>query len=125
MLCILLGAYHSVLLCRFLSVFWGERVIMNAAKMNGMLKFIGGRPMLILRDHTEGRIKVYLGGKWVATAIPGHLMGLDCEAVLLGCSDEGYDFEERTTWGGVACALSEFQQTGDVPCMDADGFICE
>ena len=29
MLCILLGAYHSVLLCRFLSVFWGERVIMN------------------------------------------------------------------------------------------------
>jgi hypothetical protein len=98
---------------------------MNAAKMNGMLKFIGGRPMLILRDHTEGRIKVYLGGRWIMTVIPGHLIEQDCDAVLLGIGEEGYDIEERTTWGGVACALSEFQQTGDVPCMNADGFIYE
>ena len=98
---------------------------MTAQELFGMLKFVGGRPMLILRDHTAGRIKVFLKGAWVATVIPGELIGYDCDAVLLGCSDQGYDFEERTTWGGVACALSEFQQTGNVPCMDSDGFIYE
>ena len=98
---------------------------MNASHLFSSLRFVGGRPMLILRDHTEGRIKVFLGGKWVATAIPGHLLRLDCDAVLLGMSDEGYDFEERTTWGGIMVALSEFQQTGEVPCMDSEGFIYE
>ncbi len=97
--------------------------VMNAARLFSSLSFVGGKPMLILRDHTEGRIKVFLKSKWVATVIPGRLIGCDCEAVLLGAEEEGYFFEERTTWGGIMCALSEFQQTGEVPCMGEDGFI--
>ena len=73
----------------------------------------------------EGRVKVFMNGVWIMTVIPGHLMCLDCEAVLLGCEDQGQYCEERTTWGGVMCALSEFQQTGEVPCMDDNGFIYE
>ena len=96
---------------------------MNAARLFSMLAFVGGRPMLILRDHTEGRIKVFLNGKWSFTVIPGRLLELDCEAVLLGIDDEGFHDEERTTWGGVAFALSIFQQTGNVPCMTHDGFV--
>ena len=98
---------------------------MNASRLFTSLSFVGGRPMLILRDHTEGRIKVFLNGVWVATAGPGHLMDLDCEAFLLGREEEGHTFEERTTWGGIMVALSEFQKTGHVPCMDEDGFIYE
>jgi hypothetical protein len=98
---------------------------MDANRLNGMMRFVGGRPMLILRDHTEGRIKVHLAGVWAFTAIPGHLLGLDCEAVLLGCEDADQWEEERTTWGGVAHALSQFQQTGEIPTMDEDGFEYE
>ena len=93
---------------------------MNAARLNCMLRFVGGRPMLILRDHVEGRIKVFLRGVWSFTVCPGN--GYACEAVLLGCEDAGQYTEERTTWGGVAHALSMFQQTGEVPCMDKEGF---
>ena len=95
---------------------------MDANRMNHMLRFVGGRPMLILRDHVEGRVKVFLSGVWAFTVIPGELMGYDCDAVLLGCEDVGQYTEERTTWGGVAHALSTFQQTGQVPCMDEEGF---
>lgn len=98
---------------------------MNVSRLFSSLRFVGGRSMLILRDHTEGRIKVFLNGKWVATVIPGSVIMQDCDAVLLGMSDEGYDFEERTTWGGIMVALSEFQQTGEVPCMSSEGFIYE
>jgi hypothetical protein len=86
-----------------------------------MMRFVGGRPMLILRDHAEGRIKVYLKGEWAFTVIPGELMGYECDAVLLGKAQQD-GTEERTTWGGVAHALSQFQQTGEVPCMDSEGF---
>ena len=95
---------------------------MNADRLNGMLRFTGGRPMLILRDHTKGRIKVYLCGVWTFTVIPGELMDSEFDAVLLGCEDADQYAEERTTWGGVAHALSTFQQTGEVPCMDDEGF---
>jgi hypothetical protein len=96
---------------------------MNASRLFTSLRFVGGNPMLILRDHEDGRIKVFMNGKWIMTVIPGHLMCLGCEAVLLGVEDEGQFCEERTTWGGVMVALSEFQQTGEVPCMDTDGYI--
>lgn len=95
---------------------------MNARELNGMLRFVGGRPMLILRDHEAGRIKVFQGNVWIMTVIPGHLLGTGTECVLLGREDAGFYDEERTTWGGAAYALSELQQTGVVPCMDADGF---
>jgi len=102
---------------------------MNANQLNGMLRFTGGRPMLILRDHTKGRIKVFLCGVWSFTVIPrgAHSAtvsegGYDCDAMLLGCEDADQYAEERTTWGGVAHALSTFQQTGEVPCMDDEGF---
>ena len=97
---------------------------MDANQLNHMMRFKGGRPMLILRDHVGGRIKVFKGGLWIATVTPGHLMCLECEAVLLGCEHAGdeYCFEERTTYGGVAYALSSLQQTGFVPCMDSEGF---
>jgi hypothetical protein len=95
---------------------------MDANQLNHMLRFVGGRPMLILRDHAKGRIKVYLKGEWAFTVIPGELLCYECDAVLLGCEDAGQYAEERTTWGGVAHALSMFQQTGEVPCMDSEGF---
>ena len=98
---------------------------MFASQLFSSLSFVGGRPLLILRDHSEGRIKVFLEGKWVATVIPGHLLSLKCDAVLLGMEEEGYYFEERTTWGGIMYALSEFQQTGEVPPMDEEGFALE
>jgi hypothetical protein len=102
-----------------------ERLIMNAVRMFSNLRFVGGRPLLILRDHEAGRIKVFLEGVWAFTIIPGELLAVKCEAVLLGCWDAGYDNEERTTWDGVAFALSEFQQTGSVPCMTYEGFVFE
>lgn len=95
---------------------------MNARELNGMLRFVGGRPMLILRDHEDGRIKVLQSGRWILTVVPGHLLMDDCEAVLLGREEEGFYDEERTTWGGVAYALSMLQQTNTVPAMDEDGF---
>ena len=103
----------------------GEVIMLTAFQMSICLSFVGGRPMLLLQDHTKGRIKVFVRGVWSFTIIPGHLLHLDCEAVLLGCEDEGVYVEERTTWGGVAFALSEFQQTGEVPCMTHDGFVYE
>lgn len=96
---------------------------MNASRLFSSLSFVGGRPMLILRDHTAGRVKVYMGGKWIMTVIPGDVLAQECEAVLLGRDDEGYHVEERTTWGGIMVALSLFQQTGEVPCMGADGNV--
>jgi len=97
---------------------------MFAAQLFRSLSFVGGRPLLVLRDHEGGRIKVLLNGEWVATVIPGHLIGRgEVDAVLLGMDDAGYTFEERTSWGGIMCALSEFQQTGEVPVMDEDGFV--
>lgn len=98
---------------------------MNANQLNGMMRFVGGRPMLILRDRPQGRINVFLKGDWIFTVIPGELMELDCDAVLLGREDAGQYAEERTTWGGIAHALSTFQQTGEVPVMDEDGFEYE
>lgn len=75
---------------------------MSASSLFTSLRFVGGRPMLILRDHTEGRIKVFLKGVWVATVIPGPLMDLDCEAVLLGIEDDGY-YDHIGLHGIVVC----------------------
>jgi len=102
---------------------------MNAQTMFGMMQFVGGKPLLILRDHTAGRIKVFLSGKWIATIVPAHLLSEDTECVLIGyegCGVDGIEYaEERTTWGGAAFALSQFQQTGIVPTMDSEGFAVE
>ena len=95
---------------------------MNARELNGMLRVVGGRPMLILRDHAGGRIKVFQSGRWIFTVIPGHLMGSNAEAVLLGREDEGFYDEERSTWDGIAYALSVLQQTNTVPALDENGF---
>ena len=99
---------------------------MNAIKLSGMLQFVGGKPMLILRDHEEGRIKVFQSGVWIATVIPGPLMGeKTAEAILMGKEGDIAEDEERTTWGGVAWWLSEYQQSGTRTCMDEDGFPAE
>ena len=89
---------------------------MNARELNGMLRFAGGRPMLILRDHVGGRIKVFEGGKWAWTIIPGHLLGIREEVELL--EYEGAERQERCSWAKVAFMLSELQQTGDYPCAE-------
>jgi len=94
---------------------------MNARELTGMLRFAGGRDMLILRDHEAGRIKVYKKGEWIFTVIPGSLLGVRTECVLLGKAEQD-GVEERTTWGGAAYALSMFQQYGDIPAMDSGGF---
>jgi hypothetical protein len=95
---------------------------MNAIKLSGMLQFVGGKPMLILRDHEQGRIKVFKSGVWIATVGPGAVLGVDTEACLMGKEGDVEDVEERTTWGGVAWWLSEYQQHGTLTCMDEDGF---
>ena len=92
---------------------------MNARELNGMLRFSNQRPMLILRDHEGGRIKVLekRGGEefvWAWTVIPGHLLGIREEVELL--EYEGAERQERCSWGEVAFLLSELQQTGDYPC---------
>ena len=98
---------------------------MNARELTEWLQFVGGKPMLILRDHEGGRIKVFQSGEWIATVGPGSLLGLDEEAFFLGKTGDIEGCEERTTWGGIAALLSQYQQTGEVPVMDADGFIVE
>ena len=98
---------------------------MNAIKLSGMLQFVGGKPMLILRDHEEGRIKVFMGGVWIATVGPGAVLGVDTEACLMGKEGDVEDVEERTTWGGGAWWLSAYQQHGTLTCMDEDGFPSE
>ena len=96
---------------------------MNARELTSLLRFVGGRPMLILRDHDALRIRVYERGVWIFTVGEGRALGVQQEAFLLGveAADMGHH-EERSTWGGIAHALSMYQQHGEVPCMDEDGF---
>lgn len=96
---------------------------MNAQRLAGMLRFSNERPMLILRDHEEGRIKVFekVGNeyKWGFTLCPGHLMGHTADVEMLSCPDrEGYEYSERCSWGMATLILTELQQTGDYPCAE-------
>ena len=85
---------------------------MNAAQLTELLRFKGGMPYMILRDHEVGggRVKVYCGGKRVATAAPGELIGADEQAFLLSFPDSIMEF--RGSWTQVAEWLSVLQQTG-------------
>lgn len=95
--------------------------MMNAQQLNLMLKFVGGRPMLILRDHVGGRIKIHIDGEWAMTVIPGSLLGLTCEAVLITRDEwvrehKKWDEELRCSWGLMALQLSQYQQEGSFLC---------
>ena len=91
----------------------------DARSLSSMLKFKGGLPGLVLREHEGGRIKVFRQGQWAATVIPGHLMALDCEAALLSYPNR--DIEWRGSLAAVASGLSAFQQSnGDWMAADDD-----
>lgn len=85
---------------------------MDAAQLRELLRFKGGMPPLVLRDHGSegGRIAVYCGGKRVATAAPGELIWADEQAFLLSYPDSIMEF--RGSWTHVAEWLSVLQQTG-------------
>ena len=81
---------------------------MKAAYLTGMLKFSADHPMIFLRDHVGGRIRVLArSGEWLATIVPdfcpqGH--------VLLFKNTAENEF--RGSWGLIATVLSVYQQTG-------------
>ena len=83
---------------------------MNAAHFSMMCRFEGGKPGLYFRDHIAGRIKVMTTkNEWIATVIPGELMLVDAECVLL--SIDGDD-EYRVSYGEAAALVSALQQGG-------------
>ena len=98
---------------------------MNASTFAGMCRFLGGLPMLIFRDHVEGRIKVFSSGEWVATLIPGELLGTDTEGVLMFKDENNSEF--RDDWGYLAHYLSEYQQANcDIGAVfDAENYRLE
>ena len=83
---------------------------MNASQFRMMCRFEGGKPGLYFRDHIAGRIKVLTAkNEWIATLIPGELMLVDAECVLL--SIDGDD-EYRVSYGEAAALVSALQQGG-------------
>lgn len=88
---------------------------MNASCLTSCLRFEGGKPLLILRDHEEGRIKVFLRGVWIATVVPGRLFRHpEVEAFLISRDlPDGQEIEWGGEYDAIAAGLSELQQTGD------------
>ena len=83
---------------------------MDAALFRMMCRFEGGKPGLYFRDHIAGRIKVLTAtGEWIATVIPGELMLVDAECVLLSLHDS---YEWRVSYGEAAALVSALQQGG-------------
>ena len=83
---------------------------MNAAKFRMMCRFEGGKPGLYFRDHLAGRIKVLTAtNEWIATLIPGELLFVDAECVLLSMDNS---YEWRVTYGEAAALVSALQQGG-------------
>ena len=84
---------------------------MNATQFRTMCRFEGGKPGLYFRDHTAGRIKVMTKNEWIATVIPGELLGVDSEAVVMS-KDQASDYEWRVSYGEAAALISALQQGG-------------
>ena len=83
---------------------------MNASQFRMMCRFEGGKPGLYFRDHTAGRIKVLTAkNECIATVIPGEILGVDAECVLL--SIDGIK-EYRVSYGFAAALVSALQQGG-------------
>ncbi len=83
---------------------------MNAQKFASMCRFEGGKPGLYFRDHLAGRIKVLTAkNEWIATLIPGELLFVDAECVLISLHD---DDEWRVSYGEAAALISALQQGG-------------
>ncbi len=83
---------------------------MNASKFAMMCRFEGGKPGLYFRDHTAGRIKVLTAkNEWIATVVPGELLGVDAEAVVLSMCNSN---EFRVSYGEAAALISAIQQGG-------------
>ena len=85
---------------------------MKANQFSHLCRFQGGLPSIVFRDHEGGRIQLWLCGKWIATVIPGQLMGYDYEAVLL-TKDTEWEDEWRGSYAEIATGVSELQQTAD------------
>ena len=85
---------------------------MNASKFRMMCRFEGGKPGLYFRDMVAGRIKVMTAkNEWIATVIPGGLLLVDSEAVVLS-KDQASDYEWRVSYGEAAALVSALQQGG-------------
>ena len=83
---------------------------MNASQFRMMCRFEGGKPGLYFRDHIAGRIKVMTAkNEWIATVIPGELLLVDAECVLLSTEDI---YEWRVSYGEAAALVSALQQGG-------------
>ena len=83
---------------------------MNAQKFASMCRFECGKPGLYFRDHLAGRIKVLTAkNEWIATVIPGELLFVDAECVLLSM-DNNREF--RISYGEAAALVSALQQGG-------------
>lgn len=81
---------------------------MKAAYLTGMLKFSAEHPMIFLRDHVGGRIRVLArDGEWLATIVPN--FSIEGHVLLFRNSSED---EFRGSWGLIATVLSVYQQTG-------------
>ena len=92
---------------------------MDAQKFASMCRFEGGKPGLYFRDHLAGRIKVLTAkNEWIATLIPGELLLVDAECVLLSM-DNSHEF--RVSYGEAAALISALQQGG----WDAVGEVYE
>ncbi len=85
---------------------------MDAALFRMMCRFEGGKPGLYFRDHIAGRIKVLAAkNEWIATVIPGEILGVDTEAVVMSF-DQASHYEWRVSYGEAAALISALQQGG-------------
>ena len=83
---------------------------MDAALFRMMCRFEGGKPGLYFRDHLAGRIKVMTAkNEWIATLIPGEILGVDAECVLLSMDNSRV---WRVSYGEAAALVSALQQGG-------------
>ena len=85
---------------------------MDAALFRMMCRFEGGKPGLYFRDHIAGRIKVLTAtGEWIATLIPGEILGVDTDAVVMSFGQASH-YEWRVSYGEAAALVSALQQGG-------------
>ena len=89
---------------------------MKANSFSHLCRFQGGLPSIVFRDHEDGRIQLWLAGRWIATIVPGHVMACpQYEMFMLSKSEDedAIEIEWRGTYAACAAGISELQQTAD------------
>lgn len=84
---------------------------MNAEQLRDMLRFVGGKPMVIPKNYHGGRIQLFRKGQWIGTLVPGSLLGIEQPYALFSLNESGYiEFEERGSLRACVAAINTLQQ---------------